>query len=121
MNRKLIAGAAGIALTFGAGFGQAAFADDDPATGHCSEIEGTSNPVVGLYGQSPENEGEGCLVAEGKGAVPVNPVDDGHIGVYDGGDAPALYGDCSPRGDGAGFTKWDPTAGGTDTNACKPA
>jgi hypothetical protein len=121
--KKLALVGAAATLVGGLALAPNAVADENPpaADGHCAEIEGTQNEVVGLYGESPEEDGQGCLVAEGKGAVPVNPVDGGHIGIYDGGDTPALYGDCSPREDGAGFTPWEPTAEGNDTSACEPA
>lgn len=124
MNRKLITAAAAAAMFGGLLLAPNAFAEDHAAEGNCSEIEGTGEALdgtAGLYGEEP-GEGQGCIVAEGEGGVPVNPLDDGHIGAYEGEDGtPALYGDCSPREDGAGFTPWDPTAGDTDTSACEPS
>lgn len=120
--KKIIMGAAAAAMLGGMLLAPSAFAADHAAEGNCDEIAGTEalDGVVGLYGELPGG-GQGCLVAEGEGQVQVNPVDDGHIGVHEGPDgSPALYGDCAPREEGAGFTPWDPTAGGTDASKCAP-
>lgn len=123
--KKLVLTGAATALVGGFAFAPNAIAEENPpaAEGHCAPIEEAAPlaDVVLLYGEQP-GEGQGCLVAEGGGTVPVNPLDDGHIGIYEGSDGnPALYGDCAAREDGAGFTPWDPTAGDTDPAACSPA
>lgn len=122
IRNLMLAGAATAAVGL-AVLAPAATAEENPpaAEGHCAAIEEAAplGDVVKLYGEQP-GDGQGCLVAEGGGDVPVNPLDDGHLGVYEGPEGPALYGDCEPRAEDAGFTPWDPTAGDTDASKCAP-
>lgn len=119
--KKLITGAAAAAMLGGLLLAPSSFADseadpadDKAATGHCSEgsLSGANdNGVVDIYSEAP-GEGQGCLVLEGGGeVVPVHPLDDGHIGVYEKEDGTAgLYGSCTTRGEDEHFSTFDPTA-----------
>ena len=91
--KKLVLAGAAAALVGGFAFAPNATA----AEGECDEVQRVDGVLV-VHGESPETAGEGCLVLEGDW-LPVNPLDDGHVGIYDdGGDpAPGLYGSCDGR------------------------
>lgn len=120
--KKIITAAASAAMLGGLLLAPSATA----AEGECEAIEEAApvadTGVATIHGESPANAGEGCLVVEGGGAIEVNPLDDGHIGIYDdGGDpAPGVYGSCDGR-DADGNFKPLPGEEDPDFTKCSPA
>lgn len=120
--KKLITAAVAAAMLGGLMLAPTATA----APGECAESTSAApvndaQDATTIHAESPANDGEGCVVLEGGGDVPVNPLDNGHIGVYDGGDTPGLYGSCDGRNADGSFKAFDPAAPSDGAaEACQP-
>lgn len=124
--KKLALVGAAAALAGGIGFGPNAIAEEEPTQVQCSQSQTipSVDGLVTVHGEQPGSDGGGCLILEGDGGVPVNPVDDGYIGVHedDGTGNPTLVGSCAPQADDSSdqYNAWDPVNGETDSASCTP-
>lgn len=120
--KKLVLAGTAAALLGGFAFAPTAQADDQLP----------ENGVVQVDGAQNEAGDGGYVVVRGEGDVPVNPLDNGYIGVYgDVGSGPGLKGSCSGEfetdEDGNElegpdrYSNFDPAGGDeADTAACQP-